>query len=289
MSHAMLSELVPRQTTDGQLIDMWLHGHPETTQRAYRGDVALFLCSVARPLPFVTLQDLQGYADSLAGKDSTKARRLASIKSLLSFGHRTGYLQFDVGGALRLPTVRCRLAERILPEADVLRMVSMEPDIRSKVLLMLLYGTGIRVSELCGLRWRDVQAAGTSGQVTVFGKGGKTRSIRVPEAAWAALGALPHEVPDAPVFVSRKGGPLVERGVRWVVSKAAKRAGIKSHVSPHWFRHAHASHALDRNAPIHLVQQTLGHANINTTGRYLHARPGESSGKYLPQMEITSP
>lgn len=63
--------------------------------------------------------------------------------------------------------------------------------------------------------------------------------------------------------------------------KAARRAGIEAPVSLHWLRHAHASHALDRGAPIHLVQSTLGHASVATTGRYLHARPGDSSAFYL--------
>ncbi|MGI8826219.1 MAG: tyrosine-type recombinase/integrase [Chloroflexota bacterium] len=62
---------------------------------------------------------------------------------------------------------------------------------------------------------------------------------------------------------------------------AAERAGISDNVSPHWLRHAHATHALERHAPIHLVAETLGHANIATTGRYLHARPTDSSGHYL--------
>lgn len=67
-----------------------------------------------------------------------------------------------------------------------------------------------------------------------------------------------------------------------IVRRAAKRAGIDKEVSCHWLRHAHASHALDRGAPIHLVQATLGHSSISTTGRYLHARPTESSSSYLP-------
>lgn len=62
---------------------------------------------------------------------------------------------------------------------------------------------------------------------------------------------------------------------------AAQRAGIPAPVSPHWLRHAHASHALDRGAPIHLVQATLGHASMTTTGHYAHARPEDSSARYL--------
>ncbi len=66
-----------------------------------------------------------------------------------------------------------------------------------------------------------------------------------------------------------------------IVRAAANRAGIKKNVSPHWMRHAHASHNLDRGTPIHLVQATLGHSSVAVTGRYLHAKPGDSSARYL--------
>jgi len=88
---------------------------------------------------------------------------------------------------------------------------------------------------------------------------------------------------EDPIFGSRKGGgPLDVSQVRRIVYAAARKAGLEQRVSPHWMRHAHASHALDRSAPIHLVQATLGHASVATTGRYLHARPAESSSLYLP-------
>ena len=87
--------------------------------------------------------------------------------------------------------------------------------------------------------------------------------------------------PDAPVFRSRKGGPLSPVQAWRIVRAAAKRAGIAGDVSPHWLRHAHASHALDRGAPVHLVQATLGHADLRTTSKYTHARPTDSSARYL--------
>ncbi len=86
---------------------------------------------------------------------------------------------------------------------------------------------------------------------------------------------------EAPVFVSRKGSPLSTSQAFRIVRAAARRAGVDKDVSPHWMRHAHASHALDRGAAVHLVQATLGHSSVATTGRYLHARPTESSSKYL--------
>ena len=83
------------------------------------------------------------------------------------------------------------------------------------------------------------------------------------------------------MFVSRTGGHLDPSAVHRIVKAAAKRAGISAEASAHWLRHAHASHSLERGAPIHLVQATLGHASVATTGRYLHARPSDSSARYL--------
>ncbi len=83
------------------------------------------------------------------------------------------------------------------------------------------------------------------------------------------------------MFRSRRGGHLDPAQAWRIVRAAAERAGLDLPVSPHWLRHAHASHALDRGAPIHLVQATLGHASVATTGRYLHARPTDSSSRYL--------
>jgi hypothetical protein len=83
------------------------------------------------------------------------------------------------------------------------------------------------------------------------------------------------------VFSSRSGKPLDRGRVRKILRNAAKQAGLDSPISPHWLRHAHASHALDHGAPIHLVQATLGHASVATTSAYLHARPGDSSSRFL--------
>jgi integrase/recombinase XerD len=136
--------------------------------------------------------------------------------------------------------------------------------------------------ELCGLRWRDVQGRGDAGQVTVYGKGGKARAVVLQPSVWTELVELRGNAPDdAPVFYSRKGGHLSPFHVGWIVKAEAKRAGLKKNISPHFLRHSHATHTLENGAPIHLVSATLGHASIATTGRYLHARPSQSSGRYL--------
>ncbi|MGI8492565.1 MAG: tyrosine-type recombinase/integrase, partial [Acidimicrobiales bacterium] len=120
---------------DQQLIDLWLHGRSPHTQRAYRADVARFLAFVATPLPTVTLGDLQAFADALAQQafaPSSRVRTLAAIKALLAFGQRTGYLPLNVGAALKLPPKKDRLAERILSETQVHRLLALEPSKRNQ-------------------------------------------------------------------------------------------------------------------------------------------------------------
>jgi integrase/recombinase XerD len=279
--------LAPQQAeSDDHLIDLWLHGRSRHTQRAYRSDVGRLLDAVVKPLHRVTLGDLQDFAGQLieSGLQPPSVHRtMSAVKSLFAFGHRLGYLPFDVARPLRLPALRDGLAERILEETDVLRMIALERQPRNRAILLTFYAGGFRVSEISALKWSDLVRRDSAGQITVFGKGGKTRTVLMPESVWKALMSLRGDAnDDAPVFRSRKGGHLDESQVWRIVRKASERAGIEKDVSCHWLRHAHASHALDRGAPIHLVQTTLGHASISTTGRYLHARPNDSSGNYLP-------
>jgi integrase len=122
--------------------------------------------------------------------------------------------------------------------------------------------------------------------VTVYGKGGTTRAVLLPATVWRGLQALRGgaAAEEAPVFRSRKGGPLTARQAQRLVDAAAKRAGLragKGGGSPHRRRHAHATPALERGAPIHLVQATLGHAPVATTGRSRHARPTDRSARSL--------
>ena len=161
-------------------------------------------------------------------------------------------------------------------------MIALEKESRNRVLMLLLYTAGLRVSEACNLRGRNLRTRGDTGQLTIYGKGGKTRAILLPAAMWQdllSLDALAN--PDAPVFRSRTGKALDRSRVLRIVQEAAKRAGVEGGVSPHWLRHAHATHSLERGAPIHLVQATLGHASVATTSRYLHARPSQSSAEFI--------
>ena len=289
---------VPSQADDdGHLIELWLHGKSENTQEAYQRDLFQFIDFADLPLRQVRLGDLQAWADHLedAGlAPATRKRKLATVKSLFSFGHRIGYLIYNVGAAIQGPKPPDHLAERILPEEKLQRIIALESNLRNHALLRLFYVSGGRVSEIAELHWRALQERTTSkgkttGQGTLRGKGDKTRSVLLTPSTWDVLVALRHAetlegfgaAGDA-VFRSQKtDGPLSRSQLWRIVRGAARAAGIKEDVSPHWFRHAHASHALDRGAPAHLVQQTLGHQSLATTSRYTHARPDDSSGQYL--------
>jgi site-specific recombinase XerD len=216
------------------------------------------------------------------GAPASRANATAAVKSLLSFAQEVGCLRFNVGKVVKAPPVKNTLAERIMAEPDTLRMIALEPKLRNRALLTLLYGGGLRIAESTGLRWRDLTERDAVGQATIYGKGGKTRFVLLSASTWRLLAELRVEAqPDDPVFRSRLRGPLTQSQVHRIVKAAALRAGLSAEVSAHWLRHAHASHALDRGAPIHLVQATLGHASVATTGRYLHARPSESSSRFL--------
>jgi integrase/recombinase XerD len=269
--------------SDEHLLAMWLHGKSSQSQRAYMGDIAAFRAFVGKPLRQVTLGDVQAFQDNLANlAPASQARRIKAVKSLISFAHTLGYLAFNVGAPVKAPAVKNKLAERILDERAVSEMIYSEPNPRNRALLRLLYFGGLRISEVCGLRVRDLQPRDDTGQVTVFGKGGQTRIVLLKASAWRDLDPLRSTDPDVPVFRSRKGGgPLDPSMVHRIVKAAALRASLSPEVSAHWLRHAHVSHALDNGAPAHLVQATVGHASLATTSRYAHARPGDSSSRYL--------
>ena len=113
---------IAQATTDDQVVALWLHARSRHTQRAYLADVERFRALAGKQLHQVTLGDVQDFADSLVTlAPASQARVLSAVKSLLAFAHRVGYLTYDVGRPLRLPRQKNRLAERILPEADVHR------------------------------------------------------------------------------------------------------------------------------------------------------------------------
>jgi integrase/recombinase XerD len=274
---------------DESLLSLWLHGKSNNTRDAYLRDILQFSEFVDEPFPDVTLSDIQAFDTSLRPlKPSTRARKLSAVKSLLSFGHRIGYLRANVGAPVKAPAIRDSLSERILDDTSVSKMIAREASARNRMLMSFLYYGGFRVSEACQLVWGDLHRQRAGLQVSVFGKGGQTRQVLLPAHLAEEVFSLrmPSQHKEDPVFRSARGGGHLHRSqVYRIVRNAARRAGLDKHVSPHWLRHAHASHALDNGAPTHLVQKTLGHKSLATTGRYAHARPRDSSARFIRPLD----
>lgn len=293
--------------TDERLVELWLARKAPSTQRKYAEDLHRFSdFTGGKPLSQVMLVDLHDFAEfiSVLMAPSTQGRVLATIKSLLSFANKVGYLPFNVGAAVELPKAKDTLSERILTEAEAHRIMNAPKNTRDRALLSVLYAGALRREEAVGLKWLDLKdrddLGSGLGQATLFGKGSKTGVALIPASVYSQMLALRkvtertadglkterYATEDEPVFRSRKtkngrGGHLEVSQVNRIVAKAAKDAQIDRAVSPHWLRHAHASHAHARKTDLALIRDTLRHSSIATTGRYLHARPNDSSALHL--------
>ncbi|WP_445304807.1 MULTISPECIES: tyrosine-type recombinase/integrase [unclassified Microcoleus] len=281
-------QVIAPGTDNAEIIDLWTHGKSKNTADLYRRVATLLLTTTDKPLQWLTLQDFQYFADTLEKNDlSPSSRRtyISVVKSLQSFGHRTGLIQVNAAAALVTPKPKDTLSQKILSELEVLTMIALEPCERNKLILKTFYYAGLRASELCDLNWEDLSPNAENGQLLIYGKGEKSRVVLLPKSLYIEiLNSRGKAGNSEPIFRSRKaanGGRLHRISVTYLVKEAAKRAGISEKTSAHWLRHCHASHALNRGAPIHLLSQTLGHASIATTSRYLHAKPNDSSGLYL--------
>lgn len=283
-----------RVAGQSRLVRLWLNGRPETTVRVYLGALdALARQLGPKPLDAVTLDDLVDHVRAMTAAGlapATVAKRVCAIKSLFGFAHKTGFMPFDPARALRVPKRPNDLADRILERDQVERIVAAEPDPVRQLLLMLFYATGGRLSAVVALRWEHCHAHGDAGVLRFARvKGGDSHNVHLDRPVWRELVRFRPPTNRGCVFPSaRRADRPVNPATAWRwVKKAGKRLGFER-LSPHWFRHAHASHALDAGAPVHLVASTLGHASLATTSRYAHARPGESSGRYLGLNELVS-
>jgi len=281
---------LPGVTHDEQMVQVWLATFSSPhTQDAYSRDIRAFRAWVQKPLEEVTAVDAVAYDAHLrqAYKPASAARKLAAVKSLFSMACNVGYLRWNVWRVIKTRQYLNRLDQRILSQAEVQRLIAFaRPGTELKLLFLLYYG-GLRVSEAVGTLWQDLaerQDLG-SGQITVFGKGDKPRTVPFPARIWQELmKGMETESKIGLGFLLRngKGRSLTPNSAWRMVKRIVRRAGIDRPVSPHFFRHAHATHAIEGGAPLHVVQRTLGHASLTTTDRYLHVRPDDGSSLYLP-------
>jgi integrase/recombinase XerD len=262
--------------TDTDVIAAWLHDRPKSTIESYQIDIKQFFQLTGKPLRDITLEDVQQFSTALQHrqlKDSSRKRKLNAVKSLFTFATKQQYLPVNVAAAIRLPRTSQSIAGRTLKKDDAIKLIDSAAAAPDRLLLLLMYAIGSRVSEVIAITWEDFteQSSGKT-QVTIRGKGDKVRSVLVPESVWQQLQVL-------------RGGdklfPFTRQQAHRIIKQAARNAELSPKISCHFLRHSHCRAALDGGAKIQIVRDSMGHSSIQVTDRYLQSFPGESSSDYL--------
>lgn len=211
----------------------------------------------------------------------TIARHISSIRSFHQFLLREKLAERDPTVHLEMPQIEQKLP-RVLSIQDVEALIqapnrNKPQGVRDTAMLELLYGTGMRISELIGLNLEDVHL--TMGFVRVFGKGGKERIVPLGKSAVAAIdlylqnarSALQGTYPKTDAFfINRRGKRLTRQGCWKLLKEHATNANIQQEITPHTLRHTFATHLIENGADLRAVQEMLGHADISTTQVYTH-------------------
>ena len=252
----------------------------EATQQAYRRDLMAFK-RWAKAQQTTTLADIDvAVVRAFAAAEHRRglsprsiARRLSGLRRFFKSARHQGWVDHDPTQGVRAPKVQRKLPET-LDMDQVLALLDLPSDtplaIRDRAMLELFYASGLRVSELAGLRWQDLDP--TEGLVRVLGKGQKQRLVPVGRHALKALSTWRSHQPDNTehVLTNLAGRSLTTRALQKRVAYWSQRQGLDQRVHPHQLRHSFASHILQSSGDLRAVQELLGHANLSTTQIYTH-------------------
>ncbi len=274
------------------------------TLDAYCRDLDGFLRFVAehlghapglRDLAALSAQDFRGWLARRGGEGlarASTARAMSTLRNFFRYLERHGLAANAAIGAVRAPKVprsvpKALAAEDALETLETARQLPDEPWIakRDAAVLLLLYGSGLRIGEALGLARRQAPAAGADATLTVTGKGGKQRLVPVlPVVADAIADYLkhcPHALDgDGPLFVGARGQRLSARVVQRQMQKTRMLLGLPDTATPHALRHSFATHLLAGGGDLRTIQELLGHASLSTTQRYTAVDAGRLRAVY---------
>jgi len=245
------------------------------TVSSYQRDLDNFMqhCTTGMRLGTVTRSDVQdwlvaGHAASLS--PATLARRLSALRSLFDSNVQAGRCEKNVAAGVMAPKQRKRLPKALPPEqtAKLMQPTDSVSDLRDAALLVVMYGCGLRVSEVVGLNLIDVDIA--MKELRVLGKGKKERIVPMPAGVVKVLDdyiASRQSLSEA-VFLNRRGSRLTARSVQRMLKKRALETGADVSVTPHRLRHSFATHLLAGGVDLRAIQELLGHSSLATTERY---------------------
>ena len=271
-------------TADSEIVISWLSDKSKSSRVTYASAVKQFLTFTGKTLTEVRVEDIQQWVRSFELRNYspyTIKVKVCTIKSLLTYCYEVGYLPINVGKRVKPPNPKQGLSQRILDNHEVEQLIRATAPGRDRLLFSLIYACGLRVSEICALTWNDLTPRGEGGQALIYGKGQKSRIVLIPMGLWQRLRELPRSDKTDAVFYSYRHKPLERTWIHKLLKKAAEKAGVNPAASAHWLRHSHATHALEGGCDLHLLQQSLGHADLGTTQKYLHARPDQGSSQHL--------
>jgi integrase/recombinase XerC len=259
-------------------------GASEHTVRAYRQEVAAFLAHLGpKSLATADHRDLRSHLAASAGtrRAASLARSLSALRTFFRFCVRTGRTERNPALRIRAPRISRKLPDVPRTEEVVALLESDRRDsplaVRDRAMRELLYSSGLRVGELCGLDLGRLDLRGRS--VRVLGKGRRERIVPLggPAAEWLGVylrvrDSLAPRPGEEALFLNRNGRRrrLSVRAVRARLGEAAVRAALARPVQPHLLRHAFATHLLENGADLRSIQELLGHASLSTTQRYTH-------------------
>ncbi len=275
----------PRSTGDDELVQLWLSELGPRTQIAYRRDSDAFREFASKRLADVRPIDVMRWRQTITGSPNYVARRVSAVRSLFAFGTSIGIIAVNPTLTIKRPRGTSSFAARTLTTQQVRSIIgAARSRKRDYLILRVLYASGMRVSEICDVRVDDVVDEGATLRIMVRGKGDKVRVVRLDRNSADLL--------RRQLRTKQSGQMLFESGARhiststvWrIVRRAATEAGVQAPVSPHWFRHAHASHALARGCDLVTVRDSLGHSSLAVTSVYAHAMSQRSPADFIADV-----
>ena len=283
----------------------YIKRYPDTTVKAYQGDIDLwheFLAREGIAFDAITCQDIRNFmSEELArlpasgNPKRTLARRMSALRGYYDFLYSRGLVKANLFRAMSSPKQEKRLPD-VLDVEDVLRLLEANQKRddplakRDQAILELLYASGMRASELVGFTSQDIDYR--SMVIRVYGKGSKERLVPFSEAAKSAMKEyaknsraelLKHNKNDRKplaFFLSAHGEKLTVRGLEYILKAIEEKTGIYLGLHPHELRHSFATHLLDAGADLKFIQELLGHSTIDTTQVYTHVSSKRLSEVY---------
>ena len=268
-------------------------GYSEHTVKNYINDIYDFLDYIKK-MGFPSLINLKpnvsryylAHLNESKYEPTTVSRKLSSLRTFYRFMIMEGYLEVNIFNEVSAPKKSKRLPEQMFPQEIEEMFDSIDTTTvigrRNYAILEVLYGTGVRVSELCNIELKDIDFY--NNYITVFGKGSKERNVPIYDGLKETLNdyisfsrseLLAKNKSDGgkistKLFINFKGGDLTPRGVRVILDDITNKTSEKFKIHPHMLRHSFATHLLNNGADLRSVQELLGHVNLSTTQIYTH-------------------